>query len=38
MTRERTGTASSKEKPLKLPDVGGWQDKIAVPAAIAGAR
>ena len=37
MTRERTGTASSKEKPLKLPDVGGWQDKIAVPAAIAGA-
>ena len=27
----------SKDKSVKLPDVGGWQDAIAVPAAIAGA-
>ncbi|MBE6464850.1 MAG: cytochrome C assembly protein [Eggerthellaceae bacterium] len=29
--------ARSKDKSVKLPDAGGWQDAIAVPAAIAGA-
>jgi len=36
----RTGgsaMARSKDKSVKLPDAGGWQDAIAVPAAIAGA-
>ena len=35
--RGERAKARSHGKPVRLPDTGGWQDAIAVPAAIAGA-
>ena len=36
MAHASVGDTESQGKPAKLPDAGGWQDAIALPAAIAG--
>ena len=36
MAHTGAGSAGNQGRPVKLPDVGGWQDAVAVPAAIAG--
>ena len=37
MAHRSSVEARKQGKPVKLPDAGGWQDAIAVPAAVAGA-